>query len=366
MKIIELADYYNNKTGNPLSIISEMLAKKGFEVEVVASNLEIKPQKMTEQDYEKSPVHVIRFNGIRIGSRAIFPGLIPFLLTQSKDTLIHAHVAGFYSTFMAALIKPLAGYRLIINSDYDSKTASPNPGIYHRMIQGWPLKRAERIICWTNAEKKAIVERFGIPEEKIRVIPIGIHANQTQKQAQNPFPGKFVLLSACMLSRKKNIEMILEALQELEPDTVFVHVGGIEDPEYFNGLEQLVREKKLQSRVKFLGAKSLEEIYAQYSYADAAVNAGFNESYCIPVLEGMACGRVMLSAPVGIANEVIEEGKTGFLVHNAQELAQKIRKIRADPALRKKIESNAKERARKFDWNTIIEQYISVFSEGTS
>jgi glycosyltransferase involved in cell wall biosynthesis len=363
MKIIEIADYYNNKTGNPLSIISESLKKKGFDVTVVTSNIEIKPNKMTKQEDQKSIVPIKRFKAIKIGSKAIFLGAIPFLLKQEKNTIIHAHVAGFYSPFICAIIKKIIGFKLVITSDFD--TQGKTTGLlktYYDLLFGWPLNQADIVLCWTKNEKETIHKRFKVPLKKMKIIPIGYFQKKITPNTKKIDKDNFVVLSTCFLSRKKNIEMIINAIKKTRDKKItLLHAGGISDLDYKKELDTLIKKNGMETQVTFLGKKNIDEIYKEYPKADIYVNSGFRESYCIPIIEAMASGIPVISTKTGIAVEIIKEGQTGFFIENETELAETITLLKKNRTIGKSIAQNAKKEVKKFEWNKIIKRYETLF-----
>ncbi len=371
MKIIEIADFYNNKTGNPLSIISEGLKKKGLNVIVFTSTIKIKPEKMSEKEDKQSIVPIKRFKGFKFFSRAIYPGVIFELLKTNKNTIIHSHVAGFFSTFISAILKPIKKYKLIINSDFDVNSPNYNwlNQIYYKTFLGWLLKKADLVICWTELEKKELIKRFKIKKEKIKVIPIGYFKEKITRKTNElrkklNLKNKFIILNTNILVRKKNLELIINAIKKTKDENiVLIHAGGVNDSKYKKELDALIKKEKMQKQVIFLGKQTLSEIYALYPQADIFVNSGFRESFAITIVEAMASGTPVISTKVGIAPEVIIEGKTGFFAETETELAKKIMLLKKDKKIRKKISITAKEKIKKLEWEKIIKEYIKIFNK---
>jgi glycosyltransferase involved in cell wall biosynthesis len=73
----------------------------------------------------------------------------------------------------------------------------------------------------------------------------------------------------------------------------------------------------------------------------------------LKVLEYMAAGRAIVASKAGQISELIRDGQTGTLVEpgNASQLAEAIRRLGADPALRQSLGSKAREEAlRSHRW----------------
>src|SRR5262249_52451322 len=76
--------------------------------------------------------------------------------------------------------------------------------------------------------------------------------------------------------------------------------------------EYLVRKKKLQKDVHFLGKQ--DQVYRFLSEADLFVLPSQLESFGLAALEPMACEVPVIATNVGGIPEVIEHGLDGFLV----------------------------------------------------
>jgi glycosyltransferase involved in cell wall biosynthesis len=365
MKIVQLADYYNERTGNPISIFTRSIKERGHNVQVVTSDQQHNPA--CEADSQSS-VRVYRFRGLKVGNKSFFPGAIPFLLRQSEKTIIHAHVLGFFSTFIAGYLKTVKKYKLVLTPDYDVK--GKKQSFFKRLFDYFffvlPARNADIVIPFTQIEKETINQRFGIKQEKMRTLPIGIEWKKFQKKETKlkkklGLEKKFVLISVCYLSRKKNLEMSIKALNHLGEEAVLIHVGGISDTEYKKELDQLICQLGLTKRVIFVGKRDLEDIIKYYAISDVFLNTGFNESFAIPIIEAMAAGLPVLTTEVGIAPEAIVQGKHGFFIESEKQVAEKLKWLINHPQERKNISHENRQRAKDFDWTRIINQLEKIY-----
>ncbi|MFH1663564.1 MAG: GNAT family N-acetyltransferase [archaeon] len=375
MKIIQFADYYNEITGNPMQLYANLVDKKKFDVEVFCSDKI--PTKVPFDD-SKSSLKIHRFKGKIFGAKCFFPGVIPyFFFNVKKNDLMHAHVLGFFSVFVSGYMKFFKKFSLVVTPDFDVMGKKQN--IFLRLFNYFfvvvPAKKADLLLAFTEKEKNALIERFGFAEKKIKVLPIGIEWNKFRKEKNTVLrkklgvQKKFVLLSVCYLSRKKNIEMIINSLKELPEQAVLVHIGGQPDKEYKKELDELILRLNLRQRVLFLGNKTLSELTEFYSVGDVFVNSGFNESYCIPIVEAMASGLPILTTKAGVAEEALEEIKNGFFIESKKDLAEKTILLLENPLLMKQMSENNDVSSKKFDWQKIISNleqfYLSLQHESS-
>lgn len=102
-----------------------------------------------------------------------------------------------------------------------------------------------------------------------------------------------------------------------------------------------------------------------YQAADVYVHAAHAETQPLVLMEAMACGRPSVATAVGGIPEVIEDGRTGYLVpyRDAEAMAGRVEELLTDPTKMKRIEENARREAPKFDFNRQVELYLNWFSQ---
>lgn len=84
----------------------------------------------------------------------------------------------------------------------------------------------------------------------------------------------------------------------------------------------------------------------------------WDEPFGMVMIEAMACGTPVIGFNIGSVPEVIDEGITGFVVNNKEEMANRIKRL--SEIDRDKCRMNA---SLRFDVKIIAHQYLKVFSE---
>jgi glycosyltransferase involved in cell wall biosynthesis len=161
--------------------------------------------------------------------------------------------------------------------------------------------------------------------------------------------------------RNKGVLALLEALEQLREIPIKLFVVSREDPSACWGL---VKEKKLENRVRFLAPRKDIEFY--YAAADAYAGPSLQDSYGIPPVEAMACGLpVIVSASAGVA-EIITHGVDGLILDDPTDskvLATMIRHLYEDEALRSRLGERAAETARQYTWERNGFELAAIFEE---
>ena len=100
------------------------------------------------------------------------------------------------------------------------------------------------------------------------------------------------------------------------------------DEKYFEQLKQMVKDKKLESRVNFVGPIPNKDIINYYQEADLFIHASQTGSLDKVVLEAMACGLPVISCNDAIKNDLLN--KYPDLVYSkgdSQALAKSIERV---------------------------------------
>ncbi len=96
-------------------------------------------------------------------------------------------------------------------------------------------------------------------------------------------------------------------------------------------------------------------------YGDIYINTSRYEGFCLSMIEAMSQGLVPIVFPFGIAPEIIENGKNGYIVHNLREMSSRINELKSNFSMRKMMAEKAMQTSKQFNSETLIKQYIKVY-----
>lgn len=142
--------------------------------------------------------------------------------------------------------------------------------------------------------------------------------------------------------------------------------GELLEPWYFRQLEQLVHDVGLTERVEFLGLR--DDILQLMQQATVLVHCAESEAFGWVIAEAMAVGLPVIAAAVDGPSEVIEHGKTGFLVPvgDVDKYADALRTLLTRPDLSREFAVNGRKRVEeKFSGRAMPENIPNVYRELT-
>jgi glycosyltransferase involved in cell wall biosynthesis len=133
---------------------------------------------------------------------------------------------------------------------------------------------------------------------------------------------------------------------------------------YERKIRMLAEALGLEERVEFRGFQ--EDVDSELDSFDVLVHASvLPEPFGQVVAEGMAAGLPVVAAGAGGPAEIIEDGVTGLLYppRDVNALADCLRRIAADPALRSRLGAAGRARVRDFRPELVAEQMMTVYDE---
>jgi glycosyltransferase involved in cell wall biosynthesis len=98
-------------------------------------------------------------------------------------------------------------------------------------------------------------------------------------------------------------------------------------------------------------------------YADIYVNPGRYEGFCLSLIEAMSQGLVPVTFPIGVAPEIIVNGKNGYIVNNLDSMAKTLCMLAKNPAKRKIMAESAMKTAGEFSANRMAGQLMEIYAE---
>ncbi|MDD5644827.1 MAG: glycosyltransferase [bacterium] len=288
-----------------------------------------------------------------------FGKLVNTIKTISPD-IIHTHLV--LSQIYGRLAARFAGVRKIISSEqniYFHKKLFPF-SFLEKYLSGFTA----RIIASSNGVKQYLVDKVGIGEGKISVIYNCIKAEEYSPDAASAAAKDTVLIGSLgHLHRQKGYKYFLEAAEIVisrDPRACFF-IGGSGPLKGY--IEKRIHKPGLKGKVKMLGF--VGDVKAYLKKLDIFVMPSLWEGFGIAALEAMASGKPVIVSDVAGLNELVEDGKSGFLVRpgDSADLAEKISMLSENKNLRSEFGRNAARRAGEFSCEKIIPLFEKLYDE---
>ena len=236
---------------------------------------------------------------------------------------------------------------------------SLNKRLYYETVIRRALQGAAWILTVSEFSKGEILAWARIPDQRVVVVGNGV-GGAFVPEGPRYDPGFPYLLHVGSHKPHKNLARLLEALKRV-PKDVRLLLSGPPDPVTVRHVERLA----LSGRVVFCGLIPEAELPAYYRGALALMIPSLYEGFGLPALEAMACGTPVLASNVTALPEVI--GDAGLFVdpHDVESIAEGIRWLVDDSALRERLRMKGLERARQFSWERTTQLVWQVIQEAS-
>ena len=217
-------------------------------------------------------------------------------------------------------------------------------------------KRAEVVICLSDAARTAAIRTFSVKPERAKTVYPGVSsriAESTKGSIRRELSistNEKIVVSIGRVTKDKGVEDFCEmakSLVESGKDYRFLFIGDERIASYGN----MIREK-YGKYVTFLGHRlDTPNIYAD---ADLYVHASHRESGPLTIIEAMEHGTPSIAWDIPGCNEQIVDGLTGSLVEfgNLTALAQASERLLEDPG---EYEKASKASVERFERHSIID-----------
>jgi glycosyltransferase involved in cell wall biosynthesis len=200
--------------------------------------------------------------------------------------------------------------------------------------------------------------RRGFPEEEIAIVPNGVDlARFGPASTVDRFDAPTILYLG-RLKRYKRVDLPIRALASLRNDGVAARLIIAGTGDHARSLRSLCDDLGLdREAVEFRGFVSEEEKVELFRRAWLHVLTSPKEGWGITNLEAAACGTPTVASDSPGLRDSVLDGETGFLVPHGDvtALAERIRRVLQDPALRDELGRRARHFATRFTWDRAAE-----------
>ncbi|MFD6436390.1 glycosyltransferase [Streptomyces venezuelae] len=282
---------------------------------------------------------------------AALPRLVRIIRSGRYD-VVHTHL--YRACLYGRIAARMAGVRAVVATEHslgDSQMEGRplTAGVRALYLAG---ERLGRVTVAVSPAVGARLHRWGVPRQRIRVVPNGIEVERfrfdpasrarTRQHLQLP-AGAFVVGGVGRLAAGKRFDVLLRAAAQLPDDVVVVLVGsGPEEPE----LRRLAHRLGIEGRVRFVGESTHEsaregraaaaagapDLPSLLSAMDALASPSPEEAFGLALVEGLASGLPVLyaSCPAVEGLDAAERAGAAYCPSDPDSFARALHGLRGD------------------------------------
>ena len=226
-------------------------------------------------------------------------------------------------------------------------------------IDRWVLRRARALLCVSEGTRLMLTQR-GVAAHRLTVVHNAVDCDLADATPHLDLRTEFgwppetrVIVAAGRLSPEKGHRILIEAMGLLAADRPPLHLVLLGDGPESERLQRQTAQLSLDARIVFAGFR--RDALSCMAGADLVVNPSFSEGLPNVLLEAFSLGKPVVATDVGGTRELVQNGRTGWLVPSgdAAAVASAIRAAFADAEGRAALAGNAR---RLVEWEFSFSQ----------
>jgi glycosyltransferase involved in cell wall biosynthesis len=233
------------------------------------------------------------------------------------------------------------------------------------------LKHATFVIVGTEAGKDEVQRFYGVPDEKIRILPhptpsfaLEETARDTETLVKYKLPPDYIFYPAQFWTHKNHAALVKAVAHLKRTDNLrlpVVFTGSDQGNE--NCIRQLVEQMQISHQVFFLGHVSRQTLIALYQNALALCYVSFFGPENLPPLEAFGLGCPVIAADVPGASEQLGDAAMRVNPSNELEIAQTLKLVVQNKTKREELIRRGKERAQRFTGRDFAKGLFGLLDE---
>ena len=227
--------------------------------------------------------------------------------------------------------------------------------------------RAATVITAVSRQLAHVLEQHPSARGKVHVVPNAVNTERfgsARPALSNN--GGFVIGFVGTLRAWQGITTLIEGFTQVAAHSTNARLLIVGDGPEREHLDREIAARNLVSRVRFTSAVLPEAVPGLLASMDVAVAPypALAHFYLSPlkIYEYMAAGLPIVASRIGQVEEVIDHGKTGFLIPpgDSAELAKLLCRLELDPDLRMRVGDAAKAAVQEHTWANLLTYVLSL------
>ncbi len=284
------------------------------------------------------------------------------LLRQDRPDVVHARNWGAWPDTVTAslLVRPRVP---VVLSFHGLGRAGYMP--WRRRAASFLLARlAAALFTVSEESKRLMVERWGWPAAKTRVIPNGVDTDRFTPVDRPERNGPLVVGTVGNLRPVKNQAMLVEACGRMAAAGVDVELRIAGEGEERDRLLALAESAGLRDRLRLFGR--VDDVPGFLRELDQFALTSDSEQHPNALNEAMACGLPCVATRVGCVDELLDGGRCGRIVApgDVAALTAALTDLAAEPDLRRRLGQLARERTCcHYSLEVMLAAYEALYRE---
>jgi 1,4-alpha-glucan branching enzyme len=289
------------------------------------------------------------------------PALLPLRrwlserLRRFEPDVVHAHL--FHASVLVASIpRPGSARRILSHQHGDHFQAIGDRR--NEVIDRIAGRRYDLVVGCSRFVQTYLIQHYKYPPARVRYVRNGWEGHPLPRNGTDNS-----VLCVARFRAQKNHAMLVEAVARVREQVPDVRLRLVGDGETRPEIESYANRLGLGDSVDFVGAAT--DVWPLLAEARVFSLPSHYEPLGIAALEAMAAGLPVVAAAVGGLREIVEDGRTGFLVSptSPDELADRLLRLLTDRHLAEEMGIQAQQAAQQYRADHTAAHYAELYAE---
>ncbi len=344
------------------NLVRGLRAYEDLQLQVVHCHSDITASSTVEED--GVCVHYLAVSGRRVLPNTVTAiGKVGRLLRELRPDIVNAHAAHYAIAALRAGCPTLLTIHGVVRREaevYKSTLFDRLRFLLENAYEGYALRHVRDIVA---------ISPYVLDEYRDR-------SNARMHRIDNPLPPEFFelpnleqagrLLYPGTIDERKNVLDLVRAMaivREALPHARLRVAGRTTNQAYYRQVQALIAAEQLRENVALVGLQDAEAMMEEYARSAVVVLASRQETAPMAVIEAMAAAKPVVATRVGGVPDLVEDGRSGYLVEIGDVTSFALRTIELlqNADLRLWMGQRARELAQRFRLENVASQYRQLY-----
>lgn len=297
---------------------------------------------------------------------------------QHEFGLFGGEFGEYIIPFLEELEKP------VVTTFHSILPGDPDIERHRKYVVRKICQNSEKVVSISGYGKDILMHKYGISEDKIAVVPHGVpkipFREEHKAKRDLGLQGRKILSTFGLMDRRKGIHYAIRAMPRIieeNPEALYLVIGETHPvvrkhygERYRNYLKTLVNKLGLKDHVKFENRfLSLEELCLYLQATDIYMTPYYdpNQISSGTLAYAVGSGTACVATPFLYAKDVLRHGR-GMIVKfkSSRCMGEAANKIFSNRKLKLRLERNAYNYTRGWNWSDIGDTYVDLFNQSCS
>lgn len=215
-----------------------------------------------------------------------------------------------------------------------------------------PLKRAAHVTFISDFAYKQVSEVINLDMKKVHIIPNPVDSSFTYSPKE--FNVKKPIILHIGTLERKNLERTIEAL-----DGIDCHLRIIGE------LKEQTIDLLKRHHIEYSNGINLthEEIVTEYRNADVINFPSLFEGFGMPIIEGQATGRIVITSNLSPMKEVAGNGAILINPYSAEDIRNAYLSVIQNESIREQLINEGLKNIENYKVRKVVQQYTDLYKE---